>query len=954
MAEKKQENKYKNKKKKSKAAETQKSEKTPSGWNTTDEDEIRRRCLRAEAEPMKVVNLNPVIPYFSDFTVESNTSQIYRVEIRSLGERLNSCSCPDYDSNGLSTCKHVEKVLLTLKKRGKRKFKIASQAGSLRVEIYVDPADSHTKIMWPQGEIPELNFLKDFFSASGNLLSEGKTALPVVLRLLHNQPETVREKVRLSTRLQIVLAESLDFTQKIETRAFFLTDVADGKYSLEVAKVPLYDYQKQGILHLAFLERAILADEMGLGKTAQAIGAAELLRKLRGIRKVLVISPTSLKAEWEEQIAKFVDLPSLIIEGKRGERLRQYQQESFFYLTNYEQIVRDREDIQRLIRPDLVILDEAQRIKNWRTKTAMRLKQLESPYAFVLTGTPLENRIDDIYSIVQFLYPKLFGPLFRFNREFYELDEHGKPIGYKNLHLLHQRLKPILLRRLKKDIEDQLPDKTVTNYFVQMSKEQSIRYKEYNDAVASIVSRAKKRPLLEEEFKKLQMSLSAMRMLCDTPYILDENCRVCPKLQELESIFDEIPEDGDTKVIIFSEWERMLFLVRDLLEKMNIEYAWHTGSVHQRKRREEIDRFKEKKECGVFLSTDCGAVGLNLQVANVVINLDLPWNPAKLEQRIARAWRKHQTKKVQVINLISEGTIEHRMLGVLDLKQKLSNNILDFGDVEAMEMPSGRKVFMDQLNKIMGTATSYATKTEEKTPPTQGEPLDLFQQEVLARFKPRLHQLTLFPDGEGNQTLFAVIEGDLTHPREQMQQMMKEIEPNGTFRLEVMDRISFEAIQRLCKAGVLSFNQEKARSLYHSPKPNPSHGAEQQKRLKLAQQYQESIDRKERMASLLIEGEFYEEALAPLQEVFELSLKAFAALMDSSLNLKEEISLVFIEQELVAKKGFSPDVIAIANQLRQGVKPIDKNQVVELFKKIQSLTEFLESKMNKFNLEKAA
>ena len=131
MAEKKQEKKYK--KKKSKAAEAQKSEKVPSGWNTTDEDEIRRRCLRAEAEPMKVVNLNPSFPYFSDFTVESNTSQIYRVEIRSLSEHLNSCSCPDYDSNGLGTCKHVEKVLLTLKKKGKRKFKIASQAGSLRV-----------------------------------------------------------------------------------------------------------------------------------------------------------------------------------------------------------------------------------------------------------------------------------------------------------------------------------------------------------------------------------------------------------------------------------------------------------------------------------------------------------------------------------------------------------------------------------------------------------------------------------------------------------------------------------------------------------------------------------------------------------------------------------------------------------------------------------------------------
>ena len=165
---------------------------------------------------MKVVNLNPSFSYFNDFTVESNTSQTYRVEIRSLSEHLNTCSCPDYDSNGLGTCKHVEKVLLTLKKRGKRKFKAVSQDGNPRVEIYVNPADNHIKIMWPQEEIPELNFLKDFFSASGSLLSEGKTALPVISRLLHKQPETIREKVRLSARLQTVLIESLDFTQKIE------------------------------------------------------------------------------------------------------------------------------------------------------------------------------------------------------------------------------------------------------------------------------------------------------------------------------------------------------------------------------------------------------------------------------------------------------------------------------------------------------------------------------------------------------------------------------------------------------------------------------------------------------------------------------------------------------------------------------------------------------------------
>ncbi len=445
-----------------------------------------------------------------------------------------------------------------------------------------------------------------------------------------------------------------------------------------------------------------------------------------------------------------------------------------------------------------------------------------------------------------------------------------------------------------------------------------------------------------------------MRMLCDTPYILDEGCRLCPKLEELENILDEIPEDGNTKVIIFSEWERMLLLVRDLLDKMNIGYAWHTGSVHQSKRRGEINRFKEKEDCRVFLSTDCGAVGLNLQAASVVINLDLPWNPAKLEQRIARAWRKHQTKKVQVINLVSEGTIEHRMLWVLDLKQRLSDCVLDLGDVDTMEMPSGRKVFMEQLNKIMGTSSSHATEIEKELQAVPQEPLDLFQQEVLARFKPRLHQLTVYPDETGKKTIFAVIDGDLTHPREQIHHMMKEIDPHATLHLEVLDRVSFEAIQRLCKAGVLSFNQEKAKSLYQSQKTTVSQYEEQQKRLKMAQQYQESRARKERMTSLLIEGEFYEEALAPLQEVFELSLKAFATLTGYTIDPKKEVPLAMIKQDLVTKKGLPEGAIEIANQVRQGTTSMDKDQIDELFHKVQSITQFLENKMNKFNLEKAA
>ena len=194
-----------------------------------------------------------------------------------------------------------------------------------------------------------------------------------------------------------------------------------------------------------------------------------------------------------------------------------------------------------------------------------------------------------------------------------------------------------------------------------MTEEQTARYEGHEQQVSRLAKVAERRPLSPEEFKKLQRHLSCMRMLCDTPYILDPDCRDCPKLIELENILEELLADSATKIIIFSEWTRMLQLVRELTQKMGLGAAWHTGDVTQQRRRQEINRFKQDPHCRLFLSTDSGSVGLNLQAANVVINLDLPWNPAKLPQRIARAWRKHQNRHVTVINLITQHSIEHRM-----------------------------------------------------------------------------------------------------------------------------------------------------------------------------------------------------------------------------------------------------------------------------------------------------
>ena len=564
--------------------------------------------------------------------------------------------------------------------------------------------------------------------------------------------------------------------------------------------------------------------------------------------------------------------------------------------------------------PDVVILDEAQRIKNWNTKTAKAVKRLSSPYAFVLTGTPLENRIDEIYSIIEFLDPHIFGPLFRFNREFYELDEKGRPAGYRNLEEMHRRIRPLMLRRRKEEVEDQLPARTVNNYFVAMEPEQQKRYEEYQERVAKLVAIAKRRPLTKEEFEKLQKWLACMRMICDTPYILDQECRICPKLPELESLLEDLTGQNGNKVLVFSEWERMLFLVRDLAEEMRIPFAWHTGSVPQQKRRQEIRRFKTDPDCRIFLSTDSGSVGLNLQEASAVVNLDLPWNPAKLEQRIARAWRKHQTRSVRVMNLVCENSIEHRMLGLLSQKQQLADALLDGrGDFQTIKMPSGRTAFMERLQTLMGS-DGGAVKAKAELPPepkttSPSDPYQTFHEDMVARLSDRLLLLESCQGAAGQPTILLVIQGDPQSYRPVAERLMREnFSASGqTPSLELLDRTTYETIQRLVGAGVLKSDKRDVRQFCCSPILSPIETVRKGFH-KEAREAFSKAERKMRMGTVLAEGGFPVEALSSVQEAVELALKASAYLSgeEGPGAGDEAVSLAFLETRLVPDR-FLPD-----------------------------------------------
>ena len=840
----------------------------PTDWRTTDADEIARRRLRGREERFRIENLDQRHPIFSNFSVRSASGMTYQVEIRDVASRQFSCTCTDFRINGLGTCKHVEGVLLQLARRERAAFKAAQRLASPRTDLV--PDGETLRIERNPGKLPAS--LRELFDSSGRLLPH--VTSEEAARLAGDSRAAA---VRLSQDVAPWLESRRRAEERVLLRRDYEAGVRDGRHPEHVTLAPLFPYQREGMLHLAFGERALLADEMGLGKTIQAIAACALLHHLGKACRVLVVTPASLKAEWEEQIQRFTTLPLRLVFGNRHARARLYADPAppFFTITNYEQVLADSLDINAHLRPDIVVLDEAQRIKNWSTKIAQAVKRLQSRYAFVLSGTPIENRIDELRSLVDFLDPAALGPLFRFNREFYTFDEKGRPAEYKNLTVLRERVRPFLLRRRKADVETELPDRTDRNLFVSLTPAMRSEYAAYEKQVAELVQIAKRRPLTPKEQDLLMILMNIMRMICDSPSLVKDNpCQDCPKLEEIARLLEESLSDPDVKVIVFSEWTGMLDKVRAWAENEDIGFAWHTGDVPQKRRRAEILAFRNDPDCRLFLSTDSGGVGLNLQNASVVINCDLPWNPAKLEQRIARAWRKNQRRAVTVINLIAENTIEHGMLTSLANKMELAQGVLDgVGNLAAVKLKGGGQAMLKRLEQIMVAVPA----TVVQTPSPPGDLSFAFAKRARERLGSRLTVCEeKWLPGSDTPVLLAVIrEGDPV-VRRNLEEVFHDIPWSGQKpQLRILDLGSWEALEELAAAGMITIRSLATRPLL--PADGPVLTPEQLARIA---DLRALAAQKRRAAEALAAAELPEEA-APMTQAAEAA-EAEAASIEKS------------------------------------------------------------------------
>ncbi|MDD9937615.1 MAG: DEAD/DEAH box helicase, partial [Myxococcales bacterium] len=649
----------------------------------------------------------------------------YRTQLQSLSPVRASCDCPDYRVASLGLCKHVLVVLDDLHARPRKLASALDADADGRLPTLVwEPVRPLTG----RGDWLERVCLRGPMPPSAGSRSLGRH-----FRARGGAPAVLRDAFATSpARRRDLVADLLRFARaggaarKVDACAVdaALPSLLEEEHArldagvslrrgeltraLRSLKQPLYPYQRAGVEHALREGSLLLADDMGLGKTAQAIATCHALFSLGRVRRGLLIVPAPLKHQWLREWQRFSDAPVQVVDGSPAERHTLYETtRRGFLIVNYEQLLRDLGEIQAYD-ASLVVLDEAQRIKNWATKTALYVKQLAPRYRLVLTGTPMENRLEELASIMQWVDRRALEPAWRLE------PWHHSAGGARHLETLRERLRPRMLRRVRKDVLDQLPPRTDTRVPVELTAPQLEAHDDLDQPIASLVRTSKHRPLTQAEFLRLMGLLTMQRILCNgmaldgfeqtwprlsgtraEPSVL--RGLFSPKLVEIRALLESLVVDQGRQVVVFSQWRRMLQLahwaVADVLEARGLRAVFFTGQESQKRRTANVIDFHDDDAARLMFATDAGGVGLNLQrAASCCINLELPWNPAVLEQRIGRVYRLGQSQPVEVYNLVSEEGIESRIATLVGNKRALFDGLFD-GDSD--------EVVFDQAGSFM-------------------------------------------------------------------------------------------------------------------------------------------------------------------------------------------------------------------------------------------------------------
>ncbi|CDE60144.1 sNF2/helicase domain protein [Fusobacterium sp. CAG:439] len=459
------------------------------------------------------------------------------------------------------------------------------------------------------------------------------------------------------------------------------------------------EYQTKGFGWLWFMYKyglnGILADDMGLGKTLQALAAIQKAKEQDGPAPTLVICPTTVVFNWESEIQKFA--PTLTTLKLSGVDRKQFFKE----IPNYDVVITSyalvRRDINKLKEYNFryVILDESQNIKNAMSQTAQAVKKLQASHKLALSGTPIENKLEELWSVFDFLMPGFLFSMSEFNYRYVN------PIMERQDKTVEKRLKlqiyPFILRRMKRDVAKDLPDKVENIAYCELTDEQRDFYLQVLDSTKEELFKSIEQNGLEKSRLSIFSALLRLRQICCHPRLYDKenvkNIMKSGKFEKLKVMLEEIIDEGH-RILLFSQFVDMLDLIKGWLEREGIPYEYLTGKTKDRQGA--VERFNSTPSIPIFLiSLKAGGTGLNLTGADYVIHYDPWWNPAVEDQATDRAYRIGQTKKVFVYRLITKNTVEEKIQKLKTVKRNLVDSVIsvDRNIVKSLTMDDIREIF---------------------------------------------------------------------------------------------------------------------------------------------------------------------------------------------------------------------------------------------------------------------
>lgn len=459
------------------------------------------------------------------------------------------------------------------------------------------------------------------------------------------------------------------------------------------------EYQLKGFGWLWFMYKyglnGILADDMGLGKTLQALTVLQKAKEEDGPMPTLVIAPTTVVFNWESEIQKFA--PSLSCLKLQGGERKQF----FDKIPEYDVVITSyallRRDIKKLkdINFRYVILDESQNIKNATSQTAQAVKQLTSQHKLALSGTPIENKLEELWSVFDFLMPGFLFTMADFNSRYVNpIMEHQDKVVEKRLKL---QIYPFILRRMKRDVAKDLPDKVENIAYCELTDDQRDFYLQVLDSTKEELFKSIEQNGLEKSRLSIFSALLRMRQICCHPRLYDKNnvknVISSGKFEKLKVMLEEIISEKH-RILLFSQFVDMLDIVKAWLDKSGIKYEYLTGKTKDRQGA--VERFNTDPTIPIFLiSLKAGGTGLNLTGADYVIHYDPWWNPAVEDQATDRAYRIGQTKKVFVYRLITKNTVEEKIQKLKTIKRNLVDSVIsvDRNITKSLTMDDIREIF---------------------------------------------------------------------------------------------------------------------------------------------------------------------------------------------------------------------------------------------------------------------